>query len=48
MSKVEAAAAGEPTLVDEVTITVTTQENFDQLQSGEKYRGTDGKIYRKP
>jgi hypothetical protein len=51
-SKVEAAAAGAPRTPsmsgEEVFITVTTQIDFDQLQSGERYRGTDGKIYRKP
>jgi hypothetical protein len=51
-SKVEAAAAGAPRTPsmsgEEVFITVTTQTDFDQLQSGERYRGTDGKIYRKP
>ena len=52
ISKVEDAAAGAPTTPsmsgEEVFITVTTQTDFDQLQSGERYRGTDGKIYRKP
>ena len=52
ISKVEAAAAGAPRKPsmsgEEVFITVTTQTDFDQLQSGERYRGTDGKIYRKP
>ena len=52
MSKIQAVASGAPRTPlmsgEEVFITVTTQTDFDQLQSGERYRGTDGKIYRKP
>jgi len=52
MSKIQAVASGAPRTPlmsgQEVFITVTTQTDFDQLQSGERYRGTDGKIYRKP
>jgi hypothetical protein len=52
MSKIQAVASGAsrtPLMSgEEVFITVTTQTDFDQLQSGERYRGTNGKIHRKP
>lgn len=52
MSQIQSVAAGAPRTPlmsgEEVFITVTTQEDFDQLPSGTRYREADGKIYRKP
>jgi len=28
--------------------TVTTQDDYDDLEKGDEYVGTDGQIYRKP
>ena len=52
LSLIQAVASGAPRTPlmsgEEVFITITTQEDFDQLPSGTRYREADGKIYRKP